>query len=454
MRMARALLLLLCLMACAESAAAQGQPIEDNDYAIDLFTGPVLSAGRIVGLGGAYSAIATGVDGAQMNPAGFAERAAYEIDWWEWELTGGVWLGGLFSNNDVDNNGSEELGASDSIAIAGGARLQFARVGLGVTAYYQLYDLEDGDVATEVAFGTVRFGFGYAFARGALVLGGALRLVTFELSDVDTGATTVSFEGVGAELGALFRPGGERYRIAAVFRSPLESRPTADTDDEAMTGVVTSPDGIRRANGLILPDHVHVPWEAVLGFAYQFGPRRTNVVWRHTDAIKAKLKRQIAEGTYQPPETFGGPAYPALPADPNAALRTAIEHDREAERRYLSTQPRRYLLLSADVLLYGPSSAAQSVAAFLTQEREPSGEKVSLGVRVGAESEIIDNWLKVRAGSYLEPSRTRDGTYRPHLTAGSDVHLGGFWGYEFRGTGTIDLAPRYFNWGVAVGLWY
>jgi hypothetical protein len=62
--------------------------------------------------------------------------------------------------------------------------------------------------------------------------------------------------------------------------------------------------------------------------------------------------------------------------------------------------------------------------------------------------------MKVRGGTYLEPSRFRRSFYRVHGTAGFDVRLFDIWRWSVRGTGTVDLAPRYFNWGIAFGLWW
>jgi hypothetical protein len=62
--------------------------------------------------------------------------------------------------------------------------------------------------------------------------------------------------------------------------------------------------------------------------------------------------------------------------------------------------------------------------------------------------------MKVRGGTYLEPSRFSGSYYRPHATTGFDVRLFDVWRWSVRGTCTADLAPRYFNWGIAFGLWW
>jgi hypothetical protein len=83
-----------------------------------------------------------------------------------------------------------------------------------------------------------------------------------------------------------------------------------------------------------------------------------------------------------------------------------------------------------------------------------SGDKISFGARIGVESEVMQDRLKVRGGSYIEPSRTQRKYYRPHATVGADVRLFDLWRWSARGTATLDLAPRYFNWGIAFGFWW
>src|SRR6185369_2030125 len=54
----KAALCLVALLAAARPALAalpeEGQPILSNDYGIDLYQGPVLSANRVIGLAGAF----------------------------------------------------------------------------------------------------------------------------------------------------------------------------------------------------------------------------------------------------------------------------------------------------------------------------------------------------------------------------------------------------------------
>jgi hypothetical protein len=268
----------------------------------------------------------------------------------------------------------------------------------------------------------------------------------FPLTDFSNGKDPIGYTGFGAEFGVLLRPAYERYRAGIVARTPVTLRPDQNHTD---------PDGVRRAQGLVMPERVHVPWEIGVGVAYQFGERRANVPWRNTQQLRKDLAAQIASGTYQLPPRYGEAAYQNLPEDdPERALDIAMANYREAERRYRRHQPRRYVLVAADLIATGKTDNGHGIEAFLDQVPERSGQKISYSVRVGAESEIWPDRMKVRAGSYLEPSRFRRSYYRPHVTTGLEARLFDFWRWSARGTATVDLAPRYFNWGIAFGLWW
>jgi hypothetical protein len=111
----------------------------------------------------------------------------------------------------------------------------------------------------------------------------------------------------------------------------------------------------------------------------------------------------------------------------------------------------------------GPVEHAVGVESFLERRVQRAGRRASLSPRLGIEIEPIAHWLRVRGGSYLEPTRFDDnpGGARLHGTFGLDQRLlpwtvfGLFpAGSIFRATGSLDLARNYFTWGVGVGLWH
>ncbi|MET0341643.1 MAG: hypothetical protein ABW252_11630 [Polyangiales bacterium] len=440
--------LLAGLLLAASRTNAQTPRFEPGEkYNVDLFTGPVLGAGRIVGMAGAHVALANGIDGAPYNPAGYAERYEKEIDWFAWDVTGALNLSAVFRRNDFDNNGKVTSGTASTIQLAFGLRFQFSYFGYGATWQGRRYELRDNAGRTfQVTLQTVRGGVGYSFLNGGLVAGFAVSTYLLDIGDAD-GDRAATFRGFGGEFGVLIRPANKRYRVGFVARTPVRVSPREDT----LFRGGTASDG---QAPLTLPAEVRVPWELSAGVAYQFGERRANTPWRNTRRLRRDFTEQIANGTYAHPDTWGERAYQALPSHPGKALDTAMAIYRESQRRFRRHQPRRYVLLAADVIVSGKTDRGHGLEAFLSQTPERSGERVSYGARVGVESEIWPDRMKVRAGSYVEPARFRGSTYRPHGTMGFDVRLFDIWRWSVRGTGTVDLAPRYFNWGIAFGLWW
>ena len=441
-----ALAVALLVLGGAGAARAQDRFRPGERYTVDLVTTPVLGGARIVGMGGAYTALASGIDGAVYNPAGYGERYEKEIEWFAWDVTGQLALSNVFSKNDFDNNGTATQGTGEAVQVSLGLRLQFSYFGSGVTWLARRYSLrDDSGQKFQVTLQTLRTGSGYSFLNGGLVAGFTVSQYKLDISNAD-GDRAAHFAGYGAEIGVLIRPAHKRYRVGFVARTPANVTPRRDTLFESI--------GSNAASPLVLPSKIHVPWELSAGFAYQFGERRTNTPWRNTERLRRDLREQIANGTYQLPDTYGERAYQPLPSDPRKAVDAAMATYREAERRFRRHQPRRYVLLSADIIAYGKTRRGHGVDAFLTQTPERSGEKVSYGARLGVESEIWPDRMKVRAGSYVEPSRFRRSYYRPHGTMGFDVRLFDIWRWSVRGSGTVDLAPRYLNWAIAFGLWW
>src|SRR4051794_28796517 len=71
----------LSLLVLANYASAQSKPALTGRESIDLVPGPVLGSGRVVGLGGAYAALAVGADGAAWTPAAYATRVLWDLNW-------------------------------------------------------------------------------------------------------------------------------------------------------------------------------------------------------------------------------------------------------------------------------------------------------------------------------------------------------------------------------------
>jgi hypothetical protein len=134
-----------------------------------------------------------------------------------------------------------------------------------------------------------------------------------------------------------------------------------------------------------------------------------------------------------------------------------LVQEREREVRALS---RRYLLFVADAIAVGPTPHGVGLESFLSQRRQDSGRDTTFGFRFGLEGEPIAYWVQMRAGTYLEPSRFAGVGYRVHGTLGADVRLFSwdFFGlvdeFTLRIGAAADVAERYLNAGVGIGLWH
>lgn len=169
------------------------------------------------------------------------------------------------------------------------------------------------------------------------------------------------------------------------------------------TGTVSSSCDPMNCFGYILPDNAAAPWVLVIGSAYRFGPSE----W-------------------------------------NEKIDSAFRDERQ-------------LTLGLDLMIVGPLANAFSIEEFAAKRLQPSGRHVTYSPHFGAELEVIPGWVRLRGGTYFEPSRYPDVDGRYHGTAGFEVRL-----FKFTLGGTErrvslqaagDFAPRYHNAGASVGFW-
>jgi hypothetical protein len=219
------------------------------------------------------------------------------------------------------------------------------------------------------------------------------------------------------------------------------------------------------------------------GFALQLGPRPLNprfidpvfeleeldrlLAYRARERERRRQReRARARATQQDEEA----ALRSLDAELDAestldALhreRAARLFDRKLESRYRALA-RFHVLLTAAVEVLGPVDEAVGVEAFLERRVQRSGRSPSVSPRFGIETEPAANWLRIRAGTYLEPTRFDDNPdgSRLHATFGFDQRLiewnvfGTFPDRSlFRASGSLDVARDYFGWGAAIGVWH
>ena len=350
-----------------------------------------------------------------------------------------------------------------------GATLQFGGVGVAATGDLQQFDLQSASGLT-MQVGLWKALGAYGLFDGQLVIGAGARILTMQILQRG-GPTLLTVSGAGPEVGALLMPTGSQWRAGGAARAPVGGG-VSGSDNLTRQGDVV------RAATFVLPSTVESPWEVDLGLAYQLGPRPLNPGWENPHEQESWMRQRIADqraerallqeaelSSMTPAERLA--REPALNAE--EARQRAIEDAelaREIKRLYdqrkarYANWPREKILLLASVLLTGASSQAVSLQGFLDQRVETVGKSVTVTPRLGMEGEPLRDRLTLRVGTYVEPSRYEAGTPRQHFTFGGDVRLFpiDFWGLvpqaNWKIGFVIDLAPRYENYGLAIGTWH
>ena len=485
------LLALLCAPApVAGQLGPDGGPITTSNYTVDLSRGVVISTSRVIGLSGAATSLAQGVEGGLQNPAAVAYRGPQWPDWYDYWLAFGVtypFKAGDFYNSGRVVGDSAELGEDSLIFLIPGVYWQMWNLGIGLTIDAQFVELKGVRNPVTMQEDTLRFRFvtfhiqaGYGFLDGQLIIGAGLRILrqrTLVSAQPLSGGDVYQTLGLGAEVGVMFRPHHERWSLGASLF------PDISTGLRSRGDVTPTPDGDIVVGDFYLPRATEVPMTGSVGFSYQFGPRPTNPPWisarmlaegelarfdQRKQAAEEAEKEELAEV-----QARGGPDVELCVQavrQKYARRYAAIKESRKATRklawdmlrkRYRWDWPRRYYLLTADLWFNGRVDNGVGVESFVFQTVQRSGQKMTVSPRLGFETEVWPTRMKLRGGTYLEPTRFAESTPRVHGTLGVDVSLFkwnvfGLWPDDYRWQATIalDLARAYGAFSVGIGGWY
>ncbi len=468
------------------NARADSPPITKNDFALEFYQGPLVAPTRIIGLGGAYTALAEGVESTAANAAGPAVREAFSHEWLDYDVDLDIGFPGFndYIGTDFNNRGPKgnplTLDRVDNfIYLHAGAQVQLGYFGASVSAELLRYSLSSaaaGKPGLTMQYGRFHALAAYGFKDDQLVLGGGLRAISLQVSQqgggILDGQTLLTMTGASPEIGALIRPNNQRWRIGTTLRFPVSGSSIGSNT------TTTDSNGVHSAGTFILPQRVVMPWELEAGFAYQLGPRPLNPPWINPHEHEAPLRKEI-DDTRANREARRQEKLRAMPPGERArwdafwllqerAIREVEDAHLEAESQRLLAErkaryenwPRQRILILGSVLMTGTSSSAVALEGFFDQKRELVGRNISFSPRMGIEAEPVINWVIVRVGSYIEPSRFSDGFFRQHFTFGGDVKLAYFSPFKIFGdqiwriSTYADVAPRYTNWGLAIGGWH
>jgi hypothetical protein len=481
-----------------------GSVIQTSSYTVDMSHGVVLDGTRPTGLGGAYVAIAEGVDGLRQNPAAPAVRRPYSFSDFDWDAGIGLILPGMIQDSDLFNSGgssSELRSQSGGYAFVSPAGLaQWGRWGIGTAVDAQIYRLRRslGDAAGEeqdqlyARFVTLRIPVARAFGDFVVGVGALQTMLTVERSLLAQDEDERLFEltGTGAEAGVLWQPTNLPFRVGVSARTRVERNAEITNDDVVQDSgdriIPEDPDNPTdpdAPNTIYLPDQVSLPWGVDAGVAFQFGPRPLNPGWenpadklsdlRERHHARAKQREERRATVLRAVEQDGGNVSAAAAAiDAEAATAAAIDREelqRERQRvdrllreRY-AQMARFYVLVSVSARVTGPVENAVGVESFLQRRVNRSGENATVSPRLGVESEVVPHWLRLRAGTYLEPTRFQNERVAPrlHATFGFDARVLPWTVFGALSEGTswylsaaLDAAPRYVSWGASIGIWH
>ncbi len=366
---------------------------------MEFYQGPLLAPGEVIGRGGTFVGFASGAAGMHFNPASVAARTIYNChDFSEIDFSIDRYVLGLLGDKrlDIDNDGRANGPQDNTVFALVGFDLVHGRSGFGARASAQNYTVCTqepcrGKNVARYNLTVAGLAAGQNFYDDQIIVGVEL--------DVPVALVGRSSErkrflmGVGGIVGAVWRPNDADYRLGASLRSPMR--------------LWRLPGGPKDRPGFIYPRTVEVPWELAWGGAISFGPRPFN------------------------------------PAVPPGHEQTGADFGFD----------RRYLLLALDLFVTGRTHQTTTVESWLHQDFRPSGQNLTAGFRLGAESEVWADVLKLRAGTYLEPARAAGVDDRWHGTGGFELHLGKWW-IDWSFNATVDLARDYDNILVTFGSWH
>lgn len=471
----------------------EGEPIQTNDYSVDLHQGPVLSATRVIGLAGAFVAIADGVEGSAINPAATAARTPYSYGHFDYDLGFGLTFPSALSNTDFWNSGRRtqlpKSRSSGFLFLNLALDLQFGRWGVGLSADLQRYSLLRGEdpaldvqrdrLEAQIAIGHLQLA--HAFADGQFLVGVGLRATGMFIEKENT--TTIASQGLfstvgtGVEAGFIWRPTDWQIRLGGAFHDGFTTRASPDS----RTFVLYEDDPVNR---LYLPARVTLPWDVNVGFAAQLGPRPLNPRWIDPSSVLQPMRRYVewrgherrrrmaqAELANPPGESHGerrrrlrklrAELRAEEELDERERARVEQDLDRRLRRRY-QEQARFFFLVTTSLVVTGTVDDAVGIESMLDRTVQRSGQKVSLSPHLGLETEVVPHWLRLRGGTYLEPSRfdSNPKGARLHATFGFDQKLFPWEVFgtfpektEWRVSGAVDASRNYLGWGIAVGVW-
>jgi hypothetical protein len=280
--------------------------------------------------------------------------------------------------------------------------------------------------------------------------------------------------GTGLELGALWKPLREIFSVGAAFRTGITTVPSFS--DAAVFNAEGDALFDTDSGQFYLPTQAILPWDLNVGVAADFGVNPENRPWvsdrslAQREELHIQLRmldhqdardRELANAQTEEEAEAINARYEALLEADQAEIDAAREAAYWRIQRYLAESQFGHVMVSASALITGAAENAVGLESFLSQEVNRSGAHPVVSLRLGTEMGLVPNFMRLRAGTYLEPTRFETSTARPHYTGGFDLRVGrwnvfGLWpdDYQWRLAVGADVARDYFTLGVTIAGWY
>ncbi|MBK7859371.1 MAG: hypothetical protein IPJ65_12260 [Archangiaceae bacterium] len=369
---------------------------------------PLVTASRLVAMGGAAVGLAENSESLPFNYAAVAHRHPHRAGNFDFDFTAGVLFSPFTGLRDTDNEGQPTTDVVAPVESQLGALIQFSRFGLGVSGRFSSKSLCPSPSCLSASANQWAVVFGFNVARDQLVfgIGAYIANANFKFE-----GNTYEYRGWNFGAGMLWRPIFYPFRIGVQFVSQTSGTPTFDTMKLPNLG------GSRTAfSGVISPAKLSV------GASARFGEG----AWRFNRLSQSALKQ--------------------LPDDFNFAN---VPHDLDPD----DPRPPGRLLVTAGLDLIFPVHGATTLTPFVYDTPAvPTGENASVVPRLGFEVEAIDHRLRLRSGGYLEPPFVQGSSIRPHFTWGTEVFLLNI-AADWSVSASMDIANRYLAMSFGIGWW-
>lgn len=247
-------------LALPQAATAQSfDDVTDSDFAIDLYTGPVLGSTRIIGMGGAAVGMAEGAAGQPFNPAAPAVRPSNSHDKWDWDINFD-WLNPEIGK-DFDNNGvaaDERTVDATAVFLVGGV-VNYNKWAFGLNGSIQTFDVvrTRTDMDEEITetfrskFEVIQLSVARLFLDDQVAVGLGVIAGNYSLSKLDPEATLIELNGGALEIGAEWLPRNRNFRVG--FRASPPARTTTTTPTDCEEPIEGEP---IMCEGFIIPERV------------------------------------------------------------------------------------------------------------------------------------------------------------------------------------------------------